>query len=264
MRSAGRSPARPGSRPRARSRRCRRRRRRPPPRGARRSPPGRPRPRRSPRRSRRPRTPPWTGCVAGETTSTSAPSTSSPSDGAQQVGVDGLGREDEQLHVEAATPGSSATNGAASCGRDAQDDDRDVVAHRAALHLEHRVLDVAGGRRPARGRGTRSTTRASCSGPKRWSTRARLDHAVGVEDQRVAGRAASSSLRSDLGVGQDAQQRAGRARPSRRAPSARSISGSGCPPAATQPVTRSPCSWQRDVEHRAEAVVAALAAASPR
>ena len=36
--------------------------------------------------------------------------------GAQQCCVDGLWRQDEELHVEAATPGSSATNGAPTRG----------------------------------------------------------------------------------------------------------------------------------------------------
>ena len=75
--------------------------------------------------------------------------------GAQQVGVDGLGRQDEQLHVEAATPGWSATNGAAQLGRDAQHQHGDVVAHRAALHVEHGVLDVTARWRSAPARGTR-------------------------------------------------------------------------------------------------------------
>src|SRR4051812_3201199 len=89
--------------------------------------------------------------------------------GAEEIGVDGLGRQDEQLHVEAATPGSSATNGTASGG-----DTRRTTTATSSRTLPPCTSSTASSMWRAVATGARPwhslTTRASCSGPKRWST----------------------------------------------------------------------------------------------
>ena len=155
-----------GSRRRARSRRCRRQRRCPPLRGARRSPPERPPPRRSRRRSRRPRTPPWTGWWRARSTSTSAPSHLVAERGAQQVRVDGLGRDDKQLHIAVATPRAGASNGAA--GRPARThDDRDVVARPGRRWTSSASRSTASAIAAASAPAQPASTCASRSGPAR-------------------------------------------------------------------------------------------------
>ena len=172
--------------------------------------------------------------VAGETTSTSAPSTSSPSVGAQQVRVDGLRGDYQQLHVAVATPWLSgakrcsgpprtrtATTATSSrgCPPWAPSASRSTAAAiaervRAGAAREERRQPI--GRRAAVG----------------------LGDAVGVEHQRVAGRELDRLL-GELRHVDDAQQRARATRRSRPLPSARSTSGSGCPPADTHTDTRS-------------------------
>ena len=130
----------------------------------------RPRPRRSPRRSRRPRSATLDWLVAGETTSTSAPSTSSPSAERSEVGVDRLRREDEQLHARSRYPrlvGDKRRGDAA-----ARRAGRPRRRRRAPCRRRSRApRPRCGGRcdRRLRPRAL-ATTRASCSGPKRSST----------------------------------------------------------------------------------------------
>ena len=93
---------------------------------------------------------------------------------------------------------------------------------------------------------------------ERAAVAAPLDHAVGVEDERVAGRERQRAV-LEARVGQHARAACRARRPAATLPSARSSSGSGWPPLA-KPM-RAPSAMRLEVRvgDRAEAAVVALA-----
>src|SRR3954453_1557754 len=165
--------------------------------------------------------------VAGEMTSTSAPSTSSPSTERSRSASTGSGVRTGSFTWKPLPPGRRAQRGRRAASPqtrsprvvghkrdgellgDPQHHHGEVVADLAVLHLQHGVLDVAGG-------GDRRAAVALADpalellGAEAVVDGAGLDRPVGVEDQRVAG-AQRQLLRADLGVGQDPEQRAGQA-----------------------------------------------------
>ena len=215
---------------------------------------------RSPRRSRRPRTRPWTGWWRGRRRAPRRPRPRRRARSAAASASTGSGVRTSSFTSKPLPPARRRTNGAAEPAADAQDDDRDVVAQPAALHLERLrprcAAAIATGVAPV---AARRRQRASRSGPKRVVERARLDHAVGVEDERVARARASTRSSADLRVGRRSPAACPARRPSRPRRRRAGSAAAGARPRRRTPSTPSPRGVERGVQHRAEAVVEALA-----
>ena len=126
---------------------------------------------------------------------------------AQGAGVDGLRGDDEQLHAGCATPGPGSGNGPCPPTRSTTT----ATSSRSRPSWTASALrSIASAIAPASRPSQRAQQLREALGRERLVGRARLDDAVRVEHERVAG-AERDALLGDLGLAHDPQQRPRRA-----------------------------------------------------